>query len=379
MNINRHNYEEFFLLYVDRELSAAERDAVTVFVEENPDLKTELDILMESIAKKESFIFENKNALLRKDSITVLQHQLLLYLDKELSAKEAVELEKLMATDAGTTKEFVLLEQTKLQVDPSIVFYDKALLYKKEGGKIVYLPWRKIAIAAILLGFGIWIGMQFVKTGRPGNGVENFAKENLILHPEKKQADTTTREQLADKKDQVKDINTLNSNSNNKLEASMKKNSRLPDNNNKAAIILPKDQNMTVVNKIEKIPAPRHNQPGLLQNNNANSSNKNDVASVLTQVNNSGNNKAVNPSNPIDNSQKASTSLTTNDYAMNASFTESNTDEKNEDGFFTLSSERVNKTRLGGFLRKVKRVFDRTTSIKTGNSIKIAGFDIAIK
>ena len=37
------------------------------------------------------------------------------------------------------------------------------------------------------------------------------------------------------------------------------------------------------------------------------------------------------------------------------------------------------RTALGGFIRKAKRVLERNTNVKTGDGIKIAGFEIALK
>ncbi len=68
MHINRHTYEEFFLLYNDGELSMEERKAVEDFVRENPDLEPELVMLGEAVfAPDESIVFENKDDLYRHE------------------------------------------------------------------------------------------------------------------------------------------------------------------------------------------------------------------------------------------------------------------------------------------------------------------------
>src|SRR6186997_2326887 len=45
MIINRHNYEECFILYWDNELTASQKQAVENFVKENQDLEEEFNIL----------------------------------------------------------------------------------------------------------------------------------------------------------------------------------------------------------------------------------------------------------------------------------------------------------------------------------------------
>ena len=48
-NINRYNYETYFLLYADNELSAIEKNSVDEFVLSNPDLGEELGMLLQTI------------------------------------------------------------------------------------------------------------------------------------------------------------------------------------------------------------------------------------------------------------------------------------------------------------------------------------------
>ena len=62
--INRYNYEEFFLLYIDNELDAEQRKVVEQFVQENADLSVELNMLMQTRSLPEhEIIFTHKENL----------------------------------------------------------------------------------------------------------------------------------------------------------------------------------------------------------------------------------------------------------------------------------------------------------------------------
>jgi hypothetical protein len=65
MNINETNYENYFLLYIDKELSAAEIAAVESFVIAHPAYADELEQLKKTIQAQENIIFDNKALLYR--------------------------------------------------------------------------------------------------------------------------------------------------------------------------------------------------------------------------------------------------------------------------------------------------------------------------
>ena len=138
--ITRHNYEEFFLMYVDDELTAEERVAVNLFVQQNPDLAEELEMLQQTkLTADDSLQFEDKKMLLQNvDEIGIdnYEEQFLLYIDKELDKQKANDVEKFVLQHPQFQDEFTLLKQTVLEPE-HIVFEDKEALLREEKRRIV--------------------------------------------------------------------------------------------------------------------------------------------------------------------------------------------------------------------------------------------------
>lgn len=163
MHINQHNYEEFFLLYVDGELSAADRQAVEQFAQANPGLAAELDMLLQMrITDDEPVLFEGKESLFRNEAAEIGLHnheeQFLLYVDNELDAVSKEKVETFVLQHPALQESFTLLKQTRLQAE-TIAFPDKSSLYRKEEKEkpVFYLRWQKIAVAAALIGFAVLV------------------------------------------------------------------------------------------------------------------------------------------------------------------------------------------------------------------------------
>ncbi|MEP6683302.1 MAG: hypothetical protein ABJA35_08580 [Parafilimonas sp.] len=161
--INRNNYEEFFLLYVDDELDEASKTAVENFVQQNPDLTTEFAMLMQTKFVAHESIFFDKENLLRTEgnSINESNHveYFLLYIDNELSAAKREEVEMYVLQHPKLQDEFTTLKQAVLA--PEIISYgNKKDLYRTEKRRTFYLKPLQLAVAAIFIGIcavGFWL------------------------------------------------------------------------------------------------------------------------------------------------------------------------------------------------------------------------------
>ena len=106
MTINRNNYESYFLLYVDNELSAPDRIALDEFVRQNPDLQKELLMLMQTVMPGDRVSFDNKSSLIKEIEVVAIPEKLLLYADGELPYSELKEIEGLLLTDEVLAREW---------------------------------------------------------------------------------------------------------------------------------------------------------------------------------------------------------------------------------------------------------------------------------
>ena len=156
--ITRDNYQEFFLLYLDNELSAADRSMVEDWVAANPDLQEEWESLLSCrILPEEELVFRDKQSLLRTTATigdieeSNYQDYFLSYIDNQLTDKDRHMVEAFIGLFPRKRLELEQLRQTVSIPDSTIVFPDKDSLYKNERHRRVIVFYRLMAGAAAVL------------------------------------------------------------------------------------------------------------------------------------------------------------------------------------------------------------------------------------
>jgi len=175
--INRHNYEEFFLLYADNELTAQQRTEVEFFVQQNPDLAAELEMFAQvKLQPDQDIVFPGKASLYKTTDVDININNyaefFYLYIDRELNKTDTEKVERFVLQHPQLQDEFTLLKQTVLQPE-AITFGDKSSLYRREERRrVIPVMFTRFAVAAAVIGV-IAAGWWLYPTG----GVVNPAEQ----------------------------------------------------------------------------------------------------------------------------------------------------------------------------------------------------------
>jgi hypothetical protein len=190
MNITRDNYEVFFLDFLEGNLKVDQIDQFLDFLNQNPDLKEELQLFESINIPEEQAVFSKKEQLYRNmpDHRNGDDTRIIAYLEDDLSSDERLLFENHLADDHDLNKEYKLFLKTRLIPDHSIHFPNKNKIYRKSGSK-VFLTWMVSIAAMLFLAWGINSIFQSEKIPVQVNKTQTIADYSPKQIPQVKKAE----------------------------------------------------------------------------------------------------------------------------------------------------------------------------------------------
>lgn len=129
MNINKNNYEAYFLDYHEGNLSPQDVADLFLFLSLHPELKKQFEDFEQIILDNPStFVFENKDSLKKNITADNREEYFIRAVENTLVPSEQTLLEQFLKKHPQFSAEFQLFQKTKLQADPSLIFRNKSLL-----------------------------------------------------------------------------------------------------------------------------------------------------------------------------------------------------------------------------------------------------------
>ena len=369
MDISRDNYEEYFLLYADNELTDSEKAQVLMFVKDNKDLEEEFRMIHYTIARPDLTIeFTDKSFLLKNDPSSFINEKnyeevFVLYHDKELTEAQKRETESFLYAHPQLKNDFDLIGLARLAPADEIHFPDKKSLYKKEkSGKVISVVFWRMLAAAVFIGFGLWMAYSYLKTP------EKIVATNNELTHQKPSDSTSIKNMIPERKATNEVAQRPESGSEDKTEKSTKSLQQKKSTNNSLVKNVSKNPVVNKKNIVNPIAGKITDEIAVNSQEIKNIS-KQEVASVAK----------IQPSLPTESvatnepSQSQETAQKTNEnnnekaqaamYAQTASYVQPS-DNKNENYvFYDVTADQFRKTKVGGFLKRVKRVIERNNPI----------------
>jgi anti-sigma factor RsiW len=371
MKINRNNYEEYFLLYVDDELTPQQKHEVETFVKENSDLVAELEMFKSTklppseLVFDKSFLFRNEGSNI---NLTNYKEFFLLAVDNELDEKEKDELKIFLEQHPELNEELTLLHQVVLPIE-KIEFPDKSILYRSEKERrVVPFGWLRVAVAAAFIGLAV-----FVWSIIPSEKQQQVAVVNKNIIQPKKENNVSAVPQIK------MDVDNKISEKNN-LAAIVNANKKTTEQQNIKTIT---PQPIVNKNEVAKENENEINSNNSISQNPANTTQQ-QVAAVSNNLPLRENNMEQQQIVP-QNVQLVTTNDTQNVYAANtqnnnniaqpAVYRELNTSDADNNSLYFGSVE-INKNKVRGLLKKVSHLFGGKAKTDDAKDLKVANLDI---
>lgn len=159
MKIDIHNYEAFFLDFVEGRLDDASNLEMLAFLRKHPDLKAELENFTDVRLESAEISFKEKNQLKKLDfqntevDLKNFDDYCIAHYEKLLSQSESEKLFNYLILHPEKQNDFQLFGKTCLKADTSVIFEAKPFLKKKPKGVIrtVILKWTAVAAGIVLI------------------------------------------------------------------------------------------------------------------------------------------------------------------------------------------------------------------------------------
>ena len=186
MIITRNNYETYFLDYLEGVLDESLVDEFILFLQNNQDLKTELELARMEGLKPDDVVFQKKNTLYKEkyDLQDELDQTAIARLEGDLTTAEKIDFEKYLTQHPERQKEAALFNLTLLAPDVSVIFEHKRKLYHHSVGKLILL-WTSRAAAILVLAFLIY---QFPDYFSSENNLPNNQLVVTEIQPDKEKS-----------------------------------------------------------------------------------------------------------------------------------------------------------------------------------------------
>lgn len=158
--ITKDNYEEFFLDFLEGDLSEHDFTALEEFLLINPELKEELEQmeLLNLEPQKECFV--EKSNLKKSAYEADFDSYCIARIEGDLHSEELQEFETFIESRKELLDSAVLYEKTLLEADKRVVCPDKDGLYKKVSAGYFHIVWPYLVAASVAVLFFLWLPDQ---------------------------------------------------------------------------------------------------------------------------------------------------------------------------------------------------------------------------